>query len=149
MSDEAGLPGAVHDATLTAPTTGLVMQYRDWGGGGRPILLLHGLASSAHIWELVAPRLRTRGRVVALDARGHGASAKPDEGYDYATIVADLAGALQALSLARPVVVGHSWGASVALAYAAQDATCAGVVLVDGGVVDMQARPDATWEETA
>src|SRR5438552_2562339 len=104
--------GAV-DATLTAPTTGLQLHYRDWGGSGQAILLLHGLASSARIWDLVAPLLARRGRVIALEARGHGLSAKPDDGYDYATIVADVAGAVDVLGLRRPVVVGHSWGASV------------------------------------
>jgi pimeloyl-ACP methyl ester carboxylesterase len=112
-------------------------------------VLLHGLASSARIWDFVAPLLRPHGRVVALDQRGHGATGKPDTGYDTPTFVADLAGALQVLGLTRPVVVGHSWGAGVALAYAAAGPACAGAVLVDGGVADMQARPDATWEETA
>ena len=145
-----------HDATapetegfLTVPTTGLRLYYRDWGGAGRAILLLHGLASSSRIWDLAAPLLRRHGRVVALDQRGHSLSGKPDTDYDFTTSVADARGAAQALGLARPVVVGHSWGASVALAYAARDPTCAGVVLVDGGVVDMQAVPGATWDTVA
>src|SRR5215204_6353684 len=139
-----------HDATtpetdgyLTVPTTGLRMHYRDWGGTGRAFLLLHGLASSSRIWDLAAPLLRRHGRVVALDQRGHSLAGKPDSGYDFTTIVADAWGAAQALGLERPVVIGHSWGASVALAYAAHDPACAGVVLVDGGVVDMQAVPGA------
>jgi pimeloyl-ACP methyl ester carboxylesterase len=137
------------DGVLTTPTTGLELHYRDWGGSGRAILLLHGLASSSRIWDLMAPRLRAYGRVVALDQRGHDGSAKPDEGYDSHTIVADARGAAQVLGLTTPVGVGHSWGASVALAYAAADPSCTGVVLVDGGVVDMQAQLNVTWEETA
>lgn len=147
MNESADPP--VTDSTLTTSTTGLRLHYQDWGGAGPPILLLHGLASSSHIWDLVAPRLRHRGRVIALDARGHAASDKPDMDYDTATIVADVAGAVQALGLTTPLVVGHSWGASVALAFAAQDPACPGVVLVDGGVVDMQADAHATWEEIA
>ena len=137
------------DGFLTVPTTGLSMHYRDWGGTGRGILLLHGLASSGRIWDLAAPLLRPYGRVVALDQRGHSLSGKPDTGYDFPTIIADVQGAVQVLGLARPVVVGHSWGASVALAYAAHDPTCAGVVLVDGGVMDMQVGPGATWDTVA
>jgi pimeloyl-ACP methyl ester carboxylesterase len=147
-SSANGAPG-VTDGTLTTPTTGLDLHYRDWGGSGRAMLLLHGLASSSRIWDLTAPLLRAHGHVVALDQRGHDGSGKPDSGYEFATIVADARGAAQVLGLAHPVVVGHSWGAGVALAYAAADPTCAGVVLIDGGVVDMQARPGATWEETA
>jgi pimeloyl-ACP methyl ester carboxylesterase len=140
---------AAIDRTLTTPTTGIELHYRDWGGAGQPIVLLHGLASSARIWDLVAPRLTRSGRVIAVDQRGHGLSAKPDGGYDYTSIVADVAGVVQALDLAPPVVVGHSWGASVALAYAAATPACPGAVLVDGGIMDMQARPGGSWEETA
>ena len=38
-------------------TNGIRLHYRDWGGDGRPVVLLHGLASSCHIWDLVAPQL--------------------------------------------------------------------------------------------
>src|SRR5438552_915067 len=85
-------PPAARDGLLRAPTTGLALHYRDWGGAGRPIVLLHGLASSSRIFDLLAPLLRPYGRVVALDARGHGESAKPDDGYDFPSIVADVAG---------------------------------------------------------
>ena len=149
MHDESTHPAPVVDDTLTTTTTGIQMHYRDWGGKGRPILLLHGLASSSRIWDLIAPRLTPYGRVVALDQRGHGATAKPDDGYDFTTIVADAQGAVAALGLRAPVVIGHSWGAGVALTYAAQDPVCPGVVLVDGGLVDLRARPAATWEETS
>jgi pimeloyl-ACP methyl ester carboxylesterase len=131
---------------------GLQFHYRDWGGQGRPLVLLHGLASTAHIWDLVAPALVPAYRVVALDQRGHGESAKPEAGYDFATIGDDLAAFLAALALARPVLVGHSWGGHVALSYAARwaqapehPAAPAGLVLVDGGFMDLQAR--FTWEQ--
>src|SRR5215212_111789 len=71
-------PAPVADDVLTSPATGLRLHYRDWGGTGRGLLLLHGLASSARIWDLLAPLLRPYGRVVALDQRGHAASDKPD-----------------------------------------------------------------------
>lgn len=107
-----------------------------------PILLLHGLASAARIWDLVAPLLAERGYVVtALDQRGHGESDKPDTGYDFATIVADDAAAVAALNIVHPVVVGHSWGASVALQYAATlPAQVHALVLVDGATGQLSAR---------
>ena len=71
---------------------GLSFHYRDWGGFGQEIVLLHGLASTCHIWDLVAPLLAQDYRVVAMDQRGHGASAKPEEGYDFATVSRDLPG---------------------------------------------------------
>src|ERR1051326_9285164 len=81
-----------------------------------PIVLLHGLASGSHIWNLVAPLLAEHGySVTALDQRGHGESDKPASGYDYETIIADDAEAIEALGIIKPALVGHSWGASVAL----------------------------------
>jgi len=113
---------------------GLRFHLWDWGGVGQPVVLLHGLASNARIWDFVAPRLAEGARVVAVDQRGHGLSDKPDEGYDFAGVVADLHALARALDFARPVVVGHSWGASVAAAYAARHPeAAAGIALVDGG----------------
>src|ERR687889_308919 len=62
------------------PGDGIPLHVRDWGGGGRAVVLLHGLASNARIWDEVAPRLVGAGlRVVALDLRGHGDSGQPGE----------------------------------------------------------------------
>ncbi|MFN8598748.1 MAG: alpha/beta fold hydrolase, partial [Anaerolineae bacterium] len=69
---------------------GLRFHALDWGGRGDWLVLLHGLASQAHIWDLVAPQLIDRFRVIAIDQRGHGLSDKPDSGYDFATITRDL-----------------------------------------------------------
>ncbi|HZS76945.1 MAG TPA: alpha/beta hydrolase [Ktedonobacteraceae bacterium] len=146
------MPAQPVDGFVTA--NGLQIHYRRWSAAQvnenlPPILLLHGLASSVHIWNFVAPLLAEHGYVVtALDQRGHGESEKPTSGYDFATIVADDGAAVQALGIAHPVVVGHSWGASVALEYAAtypDDVTS--VVLVDGGVGQLSARSEWTREK--
>lgn len=115
------------------------------------MVLLHGLASNARIWDLVAPLLARRYRVFALDQRGHGLSDKPDDGYDFPTIVRDLAAFVDALALERPALVGHSWGASVALQYAASrpagPGAASAIVLVDGGAMEMSSLPEMTWEK--
>ena len=50
---------------------GVRLAVREWPGGEPGVLLLHGLGSSSHIWDLVVPRLqRDRLRVVAYDQRG-------------------------------------------------------------------------------
>ena len=115
---------------------GLRLHLRDWGGPDAPppILLVHGLASNARIWDLLAPLLASHFRLAAIDQRGHGLSDKPDNGYDLPTIAGDLAGAIAALGWSRPLVVGHSWGAHVALQLAADHPDLpAGIVLLDGG----------------
>ena len=99
---------------------------------GPPILLLHGLGADRHAWRLVAPDLRPL-PVLALDARGHGDSA-PGRGYGLDDVAADAVTALDALGLSRALVVGHSWGAAVALTLAAgSPERVLGVVALDGG----------------
>jgi pimeloyl-ACP methyl ester carboxylesterase len=116
-------------------------------------VLLHGLASTARIWELTAPLLADAGlRVLAPDLRGHGLTDKPDGDYGFDTYARDLASFLNALDLERPLLVGHSWGAMLALDYAARfpvgPRAPAGIVLVDGGIVQLDDFPEATWETT-
>jgi pimeloyl-ACP methyl ester carboxylesterase len=131
------------------PGHGVRLHARDWGGSGRPVLLLHGLASNARIWDGVAPRLVGAGlRVVALDLRGHGASDQPGSGYDFASVGRDLAAALGGLGLERPVLAGHSWGANVALQFAAdRPGAAAGLALVDGALRGVAEWAGPTREE--
>jgi pimeloyl-ACP methyl ester carboxylesterase len=132
----------------TVPGDGVSLHARDWGGEGAPVVLLHGLASNARIWDGVAQRLAGAGlRVAALDLRGHGESEQPAAGYDFATVCRDLEATLAALGAGRPVLVGHSWGANVALQYAAERAgAVAGLVLVDGGFIGVADWPGMTRE---
>jgi pimeloyl-ACP methyl ester carboxylesterase len=113
------------------------------------LLLHHGLASSQRIWDLMLPRLTRRFRVVTYDARGHGLSEKPSSGYGFDPIVADARAVIRAAGLRRPIVVGHSWGATVALELAARHPRAvSGAVLVDGGIGALRGEMDwATVKE--
>ncbi len=139
----------MHDPAVdkTIGLRGLSFHYREYGEAGRPIVLLHGVASNSRIWITTAPLLAGRFRVYALDQRGHGESDKPDGGYEFDSVVADLDAFITGLGLEHPVVVGHSWGGNVALQYAAthQEQT-AGLIMVDGGYIEVSARPGMTWE---
>ncbi len=128
---------------------GLKLHVREWPGQAVPFVLLHGLSSNSRTWDGVAERLAAAGhRVLAVDQRGHGLSDKPENGYDFATITADLARLLPALGLNRPILVGQSWGGNVLLEFGARyPGLAAGLGFVDGGFLDLQARPDATWEK--
>jgi pimeloyl-ACP methyl ester carboxylesterase len=111
-----------------------------------PVLVVHGLASNAHLWDGVADRLAARGHpVAAVDQRGHGQSTKPDTGYDFATLTDDLLALLAHLNwrppYRRPWVAGQSWGANVVLELGRRHPDAiAGLVLVDGGIGDMADR---------
>ncbi len=135
---------------------GIHLHYRRWTDATqtafisepRHILLLHGLASAARIWDFVAPLLAGHGyTVTAFDQRGHGESDKPESGYDFATIDADDAAAITALNITHPVIAGHSWGASVALQYAVTHPDdVAALVLVDGATNQLSLRSGWTRE---
>ncbi len=124
---------------------GLRLAVREWPGpaGARSLLLVHGLASTSHIFDLVAPLLAPGFRVVAHDQRGHGESSKPAARYGFEHVAADAAALVRAMRLRRPVVVGHSWGASVVLELADRHPrSVGGLVLVDGGFLRMRERMD-------
>jgi pimeloyl-ACP methyl ester carboxylesterase len=129
-----------------APSNGLRLHYKDWGGNGRPVLLLHGLASNCCVWDLVAPHLVAGGcRVVALDQRGHGQSDKPDDGYDFDSVTGDARQFWKTFGFESPVVIGHSWGGNVVLHCAASyPSEVSGIVMVDGGFLEPSARPGWT-----
>lgn len=127
---------------------GIRLHLVDWSGTGQPILLVHGLASNAKIWNFVAPELAKSFRVAAIDQRSHGVSSEPQDGkYGFEAVCSDLHEACTSLGFERPVIVGHSWGGGVALEYAARyPEAVAGVVTIDGGFVGMARH--MSWEET-
>jgi pimeloyl-ACP methyl ester carboxylesterase len=129
-------------------TPRLALSVRDHLGGEPALLALHGLASNARWWDLVADRLVPAHRVIAVDLPGHGKSDRPAGGYDFDTVSRDLEGLLAGLRHPEPlVVVGHSWGATVALSFAATYPELAlGVVCVDGGAGDLKAYFGPSWE---
>lgn len=126
----------------------LELSYRNWAPEGRQILMLHGLASNARIWDLLAPILAKNFSVIAVDQRGHGKSDKPDTGYDFDTVTNDVVGFINALKLKNPIVVGHSWGGSVALCLATQRPDLiSGLCFVDGGLIEISRTPGNSLEK--
>ena len=132
-----------------ANVNGLQMHYRDWGGRGQQVILLHGLASTSHIWDFVAPLLAEQFSVVALDQRGHGETDKPDEGYDFSTVSSDLQGFIDSQNIESPIIFGHSWGADVALEHAVRcKGVAKGIGFVDGGTIETSTRQGASLERS-
>lgn len=128
---------------------GVRLAYLQWEGGTTttPILLLHGLSSNAAYWQRLANHLPGR-RLVALDQRCHGRSDRPESGYSLADVVADAETVLTELGWSRTVVVGHSWGATIALELVATRPDLASALaFLDGPVGPMSER--LTWEEAS
>ena len=125
----------------------LRVRYLDWGGDGPPIMALHGLASSAHWYDIVAPMLQGQGRIIAPDQRGHGQTTQATSGYDWQTVSADIVGLMDHLEIDKAIVLGHSWGGNVAGNLAARfPDRVEKLVLIDGGFVGRRQQPGVTWE---
>lgn len=119
--------------------------------GAQPaMLLLHGLASNARIWQRVVEFLPEDWAIYAPDLRGHGYTDAPQSQYNFSEITQDLAALLTLWDVRAPWIAGHSWGASVAVAFAARFSigplAPAGLVLVDGGITRLRDLPNASWE---
>jgi pimeloyl-ACP methyl ester carboxylesterase len=113
---------------------GIRLHYYRTGASKPPVVLSHGYSDSGLCWPRVAAALEADYEVIAYDARGHGRSEAPDEGYTSEDRAADLAGLIQALGLAKPALIGHSMGASTTLYTAALYPDLVGrAVLEDGG----------------
>jgi pimeloyl-ACP methyl ester carboxylesterase len=99
--------------------TGDVRLHAVTGGGGPPLLLIHGWPGSWYYWRLVMPALARDFSVIAVDQRGIGLSDKPEEGYDTGTLAGDLAGLMDALGHEQFAVVGVDTGLLIGYALAA------------------------------
>ena len=87
-------------------------------GNGNPVILIHGLADDATVWDSVIPALSARFRVIALDQIGFGRSDKPLLNYRVSTFVDFLDGFLTELKIERASLIGNSLGGWVAAAFA-------------------------------
>ncbi len=97
------------------------------GGGGRPVLLLHGHPQTLSTWHAVAPALAETHSVVLMDLRGYGASAKPPSPPDHSAyskraMARDAAAVMRRLGHDGYAVVGHDRGGRVAHRLALDDA---------------------------
>src|SRR5207244_5309261 len=119
---------------MQVSVNGLDLHYLDWGNAGAPpVVCVHGYTSSAEAFNALARQFHERFHIVAPDVRGHGESAwSPDGAYQYRDQVADLAGLVDQLGLARFTLIGTSMAGIIAMAFAAAHAArLVGLVIND------------------
>ena len=95
------------------------INYIDYGEGDKTIVLLHGWGQNIEMMKPVGDRLPGH-RIIILDLPGYGLSTEPDSVwtiYDYVECVKEL---LQELKVKRPILIGHSFGGKISLAFASK-----------------------------
>ncbi|MDP9095616.1 MAG: alpha/beta hydrolase [Pseudomonadota bacterium] len=123
---------------------GVRLHYSDRGQGS-PIVLIHGNTVTGDDYNTsgLADLLLKHHRVIIFDRPGFGHSERPHGRMWTANKQADLLHkAVQQLGIERPVVVGHSWGAIVALAYAVRHQVDTAAVVALSGYYFWTVRPD-------
>ncbi|MGK7908013.1 MAG: alpha/beta fold hydrolase [Synechococcus sp.] len=85
------------------------LSYLEWGNQGEAVLLLHGLADTALVWSSLGEALSVQFHAIAPDMRGHGNSDKPEDGYDFLSLIQDLEALMDSLGWENAHIVGHSW----------------------------------------
>ncbi len=141
---------------LPLPERGVEIALLDWGGDGPPLLAHHANGFCAALWAPVAEKLAERFHVVAMDARGHGDSAKPEdrEAYQWHHFAEDLVAVAETVAeeARRPVAMGlgHSFGGTSTMAAAAlrpdlfERIVCVDPVVLPPGVPDAARRAHST-----
>jgi pimeloyl-ACP methyl ester carboxylesterase len=110
---------------------GLRLHYTRTGGAKPPVVLAHGFSDDGLCWTPVAEVLESDYDVIMVDARGHGQSEAPDQGYNMADMAGDLRGVIAELGLHQPPVIGHSMGGGTALALASLYPDVPGAILLE------------------
>ncbi|WP_334267712.1 alpha/beta fold hydrolase [Edaphobacter sp. HDX4] len=113
------------------------LEVLDWGGTGRPLVLLTGLGNDAHIFDKFAQKLTDKYHVYGITRRGFGESSKPSpEGNNYAAerMGEDVIAVLDALHLEKPVLAGHSVaGEELSYVGNSHPERVAGLIYLDAG----------------
>ncbi len=118
-------------------------------GDGPDLVLVHGITGNLAVWHLhMVPVLLDHFRVLTYDLRGHGYSDMPKTGYDCDSMAEDLQQLLDALEIERPMLVGHSYGADIALYFAhSYPERVSHVVAIEGALPALvSARNREEWE---
>jgi non-heme chloroperoxidase len=100
-----------HTVQMIPVERDVTLEVLDWGGTGRPLVLLAGLGDTAHVFDRFAPKLTAKYHVYGITRRGFGASSKPEPltvNYNAVRLGDDVIAVIEALHLSRPILAGHS-----------------------------------------
>ncbi len=120
---------------------GVRLHYERTGLAGRELVLVHGWCCDHRVFAPLVEHFRGTHAVTVPDLRGCGASDRPDDGYDIASLADDVAWLCDELGIADPVLAGHSLGGMIAVELAARHPRLpAAVVALDPGPITSTAE---------
>ena len=100
-----------HKQLLIPVADSVRLEVLDWGGTGRPLVLLAGMGDTAHVFDKFAPKLTAKYHVCGVSPRGFGVSSKPEfvtANYNAARLGDDILAVIAALHLSHSILAGHS-----------------------------------------
>lgn len=128
------------EATIHA--NGIDIHYHRSGGEKPPVVMLHGLTDNGACWTRLANDLAADYDCIMPDARGHGKSSAPADGYSFEEQADDVIAFIQALALERPALIGHSLGGAVSAQVAAKaPELIRGAILEDPAFISAEPNP--------
>ncbi len=86
----------------------VALEVLDWGGTGRPLILLAGQGNTAHVFDHLARKLSATYHAYGITRRGYGRSSRPDTGYSADRLGDDVLAVIDSLKIDQPVLIGHS-----------------------------------------
>jgi non-heme chloroperoxidase len=123
-----------HRQRLVSVEKTVKLETLDWGGTGRPVVLLAGAGNTAHVFDEFAPKLTDRYHVYGITRRGFGNSSAPTWGYLADSLADDVLAVLDSLGIQRPVLIGHSIaGEELSSIGSRHPERVAGLVYLDAG----------------
>jgi pimeloyl-ACP methyl ester carboxylesterase len=137
-SETAWKDPAHHAVQFVTVDRDVKLEVLDWGGPSagsvRTLVLVPGLGNTAHIFDVVAPKLAAHYHVFGVTRRGFGASSAPASGYGADRLGDDVLAVIEALAIRKPVLAGHSLGgeelSSIGSRYSEK---VAGLIYLDAG----------------
>jgi len=120
-----------HTVRFVTVAPNIQLEVLDWGGLGRPVVLLTGYGNSAHVFDEFAEKLSETNHVYGITRRGFGYSTHASSGYDVQRLAQDVLNVLDALKIASPVLAGHSYGGKEMTILGKRADRIAGLVYLD------------------
>lgn len=138
-----------HTVQFVTVDQGVRLEVLDWGGTGRPVVLLTGSGHTAHVYDEFAPKLTDCCHVYGITRRGFGASSRPPSGYDDQRLADDVFHAIDEARIPKPILIGHSMAGGEMTTLGRQHSDrVSGLVYLDA-IADLEDDPPADKEWAA